>query len=287
MPRSIPGVATVEQLVRAGPPLLIEIPHGATRTAQFEALRRRLNGPLPADLVDFFHVNTDAGAPELGRAIAEAMDCTVLLIASEIPRTLIDVNRVLDASREEYAEGKVTPGLGPWITDPDDATLLRDLHAQYTHLVDDAMAETMAAGGKALFLHTYGPRTVDVEVGLDIGARMRAAYARPDEWPLRPAMDIIARTSEGELLADPRVVERIVAAGRDLGHEVAVSGTYPLHPTSNAWRYAHAWPGCVVCVEVRRDLVADPFEPFAQMRMSDAAVRAIGGALATALRGWS
>jgi predicted N-formylglutamate amidohydrolase len=269
--------------VRPGAPLLVEIPHGATRTAQFEALRRQLRSPLPPDLVDFFHVNTDAGAPELGRAIAESTHRPVTLVVSEIPRTFVDCNRVLDASREAYAEGKVTPGMGPWITDPADDRMLRDLHAQYTRVVDEAMAATMGAGGTALLLHTYGPRTVDVEVGLDIGARMREAYVTPERWPLRPPIDVIARTTEGELLADARVVDALVAAGRALGHDVAVSATYPIHPTSHAWRHSRAWPGRVVCVEVRRDLLADPFEPFAEMRIDTAAATRIGRALANAL----
>src|SRR5204863_5647908 len=73
---TIPGV--VEALVVRGarapagapPDLLIEVPHGATRTADFTALERLLASPLPPSLVDFFHVNTDAGAPELGEAVA-------------------------------------------------------------------------------------------------------------------------------------------------------------------------------------------------------------------------
>ena len=283
MLRSMPGVATVERWARSGPPLLIEVPHGATRTAQFEALRRRVKSPLPADLVDFFHVNTDAGAPEIGRAIAQATDRAAVLVVSEIPRTFVDCNRVLDASREAYAEGKVTPGMGPWITDPTDDRMLRELHAQYTQLVDEAMAGTMAAGGTALLLHSYGPRTIDVDVGLDIAARMREAYARPEQWPLRPAIDVIARTTDGELLADARVVDAIVKAGEALGHDVAVSATYPIHPTSHAWRHSRAWPGRVVCVEVRRDLLADPFEPFAEMRIDPVAATRIGRALANAL----
>jgi predicted N-formylglutamate amidohydrolase len=283
MLRGVPGVATVERWARGTPPLLIEIPHGATRTAQFAALRDRLRSALPSDLVDFFHVNTDAGAPEIGRALAEATDRTVTMIVSEIPRTFVDCNRVLDAGGQAYAEGKVTPGMGPWITDAGDDGLLRDLHAQYTRLVDAAMAETMEARGTALLLHTYAPRSVDVEVGLDIGARMRAAYDRPEPWPLRPAIDVIARTTDGELLADAGVVDAIVGAGRALGYDVAVSGTYPIHPTSHAWRHARAWPGRVVCVEVRRDLVAAPFEPFAEMRIDPHAARAIGRALASAL----
>jgi hypothetical protein len=52
----------------SAPDLLIEIPHGATRTADFQTLANQLRSPLPADLVDFFHVNTDTGAPELAGA---------------------------------------------------------------------------------------------------------------------------------------------------------------------------------------------------------------------------
>jgi hypothetical protein len=141
----------------------------------------------------------------------------------------------------------------------------------------------MAAGGTALLLHTYGPRTVDVDVDLDIGARMREAYARPEQWPLRPEIDVIARTTEGELLADARTVDAIREAGKSLGLEVAVSATYPIHPTSHAWRHSRAWPGRVVCVEVRRDIVANPFEPFEEMRIDPAAVARIARAFADAL----
>ncbi|MEI6129601.1 MAG: hypothetical protein WCR59_06000 [Planctomycetota bacterium] len=50
----------------APPQLLIEVPHGATRTEHFTTLAGWLHGDYPADLIDFFHVNTDVGAPELG-----------------------------------------------------------------------------------------------------------------------------------------------------------------------------------------------------------------------------
>ena len=52
------------------PDLIIEIPHGATRTADFTAVEEALTSPLPSKLSDFFHVNTDAGAPELAVALA-------------------------------------------------------------------------------------------------------------------------------------------------------------------------------------------------------------------------
>ena len=52
---------------------LIEIPHGATRRAHFEALAPQLKSALPDGLIDFFFVNTDAGAPELAFALAERL----------------------------------------------------------------------------------------------------------------------------------------------------------------------------------------------------------------------
>ena len=54
----------------AAPDLIVEVPHGATATTDFTSLAAQLASPLPASLVDFFHVNTDAGAPELALAVA-------------------------------------------------------------------------------------------------------------------------------------------------------------------------------------------------------------------------
>src|SRR5262245_51757336 len=100
-PASIPGALDVA-LVRgphAAPDapldLVIEVPHGATATADFTALAAQLTSPLPDDLVAFFHVNTDAGAPELAMAIAERFVAdeparTASVLRCRIPRTFID-----------------------------------------------------------------------------------------------------------------------------------------------------------------------------------------------------
>src|SRR6187549_3366975 len=94
---SVPGIADVVILrgeaARADAPfdLVIEIPHGATQTADFTGLAAQLTSPLPDSLVDFFHVNTDAGAPELGSATARALVAaapqrSVAIVCSRIPR---------------------------------------------------------------------------------------------------------------------------------------------------------------------------------------------------------
>lgn len=274
----IDGVVDVLRFGKGGddpPDLVIEIPHGATRTADFTALAARLSSPLPDGLVDFFHVNTDAGAPELGEAIARALDVRVVLLRCRVPRTFIDCNRVIDAAPEDFKAGKVTPGLMPWITDAADRALLRGLYDRYVATVD---AHARAAGAM-LLLHTYAPRTVGVEVDLDIVTNLRRAYL-PDvdpTWPLRPEVDVIGAPEH----APAAVVEEL---RRRLPFPVAESATYPMHPSTLAWRHVERLPGRVICLEVRRDLLADPFTPFAEMHISPVKVAELATPIAHALR---
>ncbi|MSP16886.1 MAG: hypothetical protein EXR73_09795 [Myxococcales bacterium] len=293
--RTLPGVVDVHlvrgahAVVGAPADLLIEVPHGATRTADFDALRARLASPLPQSLVDFFHVNTDAGAPELGLAIAREFVAleparTAVLLRCRIPRTFIDCNRRLDASPEEFRAGKVTPGLMPWITLPDDRALLLGLHEAYLAEVH-AAAAALAPDGKLLLLHSYAPRTVDVDVDLDIVSNLRRAYLPEVEptWPLRPEVDVIARDPAGVWLAPQAVVD---ALRSELDVPVADGATYPLHPSTLAFHHVTARPGRVLCMEVRRDLLADPFEPFAEMTIGVAKVAHLAPPIARALRRW-
>ena len=272
----------------APPDLVIEIPHGATATADFTALAQQLTSPLPDALVDFFHVNTDAGAPELGLATAQRLVAlaparTAAVLRCRIPRTFIDCNRRIEAAPEDFKAGKVTPGLMPWITSPEDRALLRSLYDRYVAAVRETIA-SVPADGALLLLHTYAPRTVDVEVDDQIVASLRRAYQPEvvDTWPLRPELDVIARDAEGTNHAPVAVVETL---RRELaGVTIADSATYPLHPSTLAWDHVMARPGRALCLEVRRDLVADPFEPFAEMRIAAAKVDRLAGPLATALQ---
>ena len=294
---SIPDVVDVRRVAgaradRSAPPdLLIEIPHGATRTEDFTTLAARLTSPLPDGLVDFFHVNTDAGAPELAVATARRFvelepARTVAILRCRIPRTLIDCNRRVDASAEDFKAGKVSPGLMPWITAPEDRAMLRAAYDRYVSAVKDATAQ-LASDGAMVLLHSYAPREVDVEVDLQIVENLRAAY-RPEtveKWPLRPELDVIGKGLDGTSYAPAAIVDAL----RDALHgelTVADSATYPLHSSTMAWDHVMAHPGRTLCLEVRRDLLADPFEPFAQMKISDAKVQRIAVPLATALRRW-
>jgi hypothetical protein len=295
---SIPGVVDVHVLRGSGasdeaaPDLVIEIPHGATRTSDFTALAARLSSPLPDGLVDFFHVNTDAGAPELGlalaaRLVADAPEHVVAVLRCRIPRTFIDCNRRIDAAPEEFKAGKVTPGLMPWITTDADRELLRAAYDRYVEAVRSAVG-LLGPDGAMLMLHTYAPRTVDVEVDDQIGPKLRRAY-EPDiepTWPLRPEIDVISRALDGTDHAPATIVEALRTELAIVGITVADSATYPLHPSTLAYDHVIARPGRALCVEVRRDLLAEPFTPFAQMQIGAANVARLAGPFANALRRW-
>ena len=295
---SIPGVVDVHVMrgsraaSDAPPDLVIEIPHGATATTDFTTLAARLTSPLPDGLADFFHVNTDAGAPELGIAVASRLvedspTRVVAVLRCRIPRTFIDCNRRIDAAPEDFKAGKVTPGLMPWITTDADRELLRGAYDRYVAAVRDAVA-LLGDGGALVMLHTYAPRTVDVEVDHDIGPKLRRAY-QPDvepTWPLRPEIDVISRALDGTSYAPTAVVDALRADLAAIGIDVADSATYPLHPSTLAWDHVQARPGRALCVEVRRDLLADPFTPFEEMTIGSAKVDRLVGPFVNALRRW-
>ncbi len=297
-PHSIPGVVDV-QIVNgdgaspaATPDLLVEVPHGATTTEDYTSLAAQLASPLPASLIDFFYVNTDAGAPELALAVARRFIAaeptrTAAVLRCRVPRTFIDCNRRIDASPAEFREGKVTPGIPPWITAPADRALLRERYDAYGAAVRGAI-ERLAPGGAMLLLHTYAPRSVDVEVDLDIVEKLHRAW-QPDvapTWPLRPEVDVIGRGVDGTSHAPQAVVAALREALAARGLTAADSATYPLHPSTLAWEHATRLPGRALCVEVRRDLLADPFEPFAEMRIGADQVERLAEPLAAALRAW-
>ncbi|HEX2691676.1 MAG TPA: hypothetical protein VHN14_33935 [Kofleriaceae bacterium] len=272
--------------------LLIEVPHGATTTVDFTTWAAKLTSPLPDGLVDFFHVNTDAGAPELALAIAarfvaEEPTRSVAVLRCRIPRTFIDCNRRIDAPPEDFTAGKVTPGLMPWITTPEDRVLLRAAYDQYVGAVHEATT-LLDRDGAMLMLHTYAPRTVDVEVDLQIVASLHHAYEpdREPTWPLRPEVDVIDREVDGTNRGPTALVEALRGELAEGGIVLAESATYPLHPSTLAWGHVMARPGRALCVEVRRDLLADPFEPFVQMRIGAAEVDRLAAPCARALRRW-
>lgn len=297
VPTSIPGLVEIEivrgaEATDAPPRLLIDIPHGATTTEDFTSHAAMLESPLPKDLIDFYYVNTDTGAPELARTIAAevvALDpkLAVLIMRCRVPRTFIDCNRNLASSAEEFKAGGVAPGLMPWITSERDKALLVDRHRTYYDAVCTA-ADAMPADGAMLLMHTYAPRTVGVQVDLDIVNSLHAAYAPDVEptWPLRPEMDIIGRGPDGAQLAPVAVCEALRAELAAIDMRLGDSTTYPLHPSTLGYHHAIRKPGRSLCLEVRRDLVAERFVPFAEAQIDPARVAHLSAPIARALMRW-
>ncbi len=251
--------------------LLIEVPHGATRASDYARFAALIKSPLPAELDHFFHVNTDEGAPEGAIAIADALGqrgIGVVVARCTIPRTFIDTNRVVDAAASggKIVDG-LTPGLPGYITDRDDGAALTAMHERYHAEVAQLYAEVCGGGGLALQLHSYAPRSVGVEAtDANIVGALHAAYAADvyATWPERPPVDIICATADGAFRCNPQLVEAVRAAYASAQIRAGENATYHLHPITMGFHYARAYPDRVVCVELDRGEVADPFVPFAE-----------------------
>lgn len=298
---SRPGVCDVELVEGAAsdpgalPDVLFEVPHGATRTAHYTALRSQLRGDYAANLQDFFHVNTDVGAPELARAVAERIvqrqpRRRALIVRCLLPRTFVDCNRRIDRSTvpAATAAGEPTPGLPPWVHDGADRELLLDRYEAYREAATRAFAAVCGHGGLGLCVHTYAPRSVGVAVDADIVASLHAAYAadRIGSWPLRPAVDLITHDPDGRELAAPALAARAAAEFTAAGFEVERNGAYSLHPATLAHEFATRFPAATLCFEVRRDLLVPAFTPFLEMvpdpqRVARAAAPLAGAVLAS------
>ncbi len=298
LPTSREGVATVEllrgaQAAEGSPPdLLVEVPHGADRREHYDALRPQLVGDLPEDLHAFFHVNTDEGAWDYGRATAEAVlaadpQRSALLVRSLIPRTFVDCNRPADYT-EDLAGGGLTAGLPAYVRHEADRTLLRGLHREYVGVAEAAYTAVCGQGGFALVPHTYGPRTLDIPgVGDDIVDLLRAAYApdRVESWPLRAEIDVLTRDGEGTLFCPEGLEEALLAAFEGAGFAPQANDTYYLHPAALGHRWSVTYPGRVLSLEIRRDLLTEEWLPFEESRPSPERVRRVAEIMARTLVG--
>jgi len=291
--RPIPGVCEVHwhppAATTTAPALLIEIPHGATRPRDYHDLRAQLRGTLPDQLEHFFFVNTDIGAPEcadwLARALADRGH-GVLILRCGVPRTFIDCNRVAAGAVPGVMVDGLTPAVASYISDPADQQLLADLHVRYHQLVARAYERVCGRGGLALQLHTYAPRSVGIDA---IDANIVRALHRVYEpelyatWPERPQVDLISAGPDGRVLAHAGMIAALHSHYPEIGVEVRDNATYHLHPATMGYHYAARYPAQVLCVEMRRDLLADPFVPFGESPISPAKVARMTTPLLTAI----
>ncbi len=285
--KNIDGAAVSDQddLI---PSLLIEIPHGATKSMHFKRYQQALQGDFPSDLIDFFHVNTDVGAPECAEEIAVSYTCRfpkrrVQIIRCHVPRTFIDCNRVIDGDPAAFKEGKVTPGIPSYVRDTVDQAFLREQYQRYHQIVEPVFKRVCSAGGYALFLHTYAPKSVGIStVDDDIVKQLHWAYS-PDvysDWPLRPEIDVICRDLEGKLLTNPAWLDTFKEILSSCGYKVADGQSYPLHPVTMAHQYWQRFPNQILCLEIRRDLLVEEFSPFHEMQVDPNKIKVIADGIA-------
>lgn len=272
----------------APPDLLIEVPHGADRRSHFDDLRAQLVSPLPEDLHEFFHANTDMGAWDLGKRVAQEVvrrdpSRKARLVRCLIPRTFVDTNRLVDAE-DQLGEGGLTGGIPAYVTDPADLARLTELHRAYVDVAERAYEEVCGAGGFALMSHSYGPRTMDIAaVDANIVDAIRAAWADWERWPLRPEVDLITRRPDGERLAPAEMVTALLEGYRAIGVAAEEATTYTLHPATQGARFASRFPGQTLCVEVRRDLLVERFHLLEELTPDPARVARLAAPLVDAI----
>lgn len=299
---SAPGVCEVHLLRGAAaassraPELLLEVPHGATRAADFAALRAQLAGDYRDDLRDFFFVNTDVGAPELAVAVAERFvaahpDKVAAVVRCLLPRTFVDCNRRIDenAIGKGSDAGAPTPGLPPWVQNDADRRLLLAHYATYRQVVEAAFDGVCGSGGLGLMVHSYAPRSIDVAVDDDIVASLRREYApgRIESWPLRAPVDLITVDPDGRELCAAQVARIAEQEFTAAGLQVERNGAYNLHPITLAHTFASRYPGRTLCLELRRDLLVPQFVPFVELTVDrDKVARAAGPLVAAVLAGF-
>lgn len=296
---SIESVAHVEMM--SGPEadldgpfdLLIEVPHGADERSHYDALFARMKSALPADLQVFFHVNTDIGAWDYGRKVAElviakAPRTRALLIRCLVPRTFVDTNRELVA-QDDLAKGGLTGATPPYIVDAEDHALLNAMHTEYVALIDAAYAAVCGGQGMALTPHTYGPYLLPIErIDAHIVEALRAAHA-PATLPtlkVRAEIDLLTDTKEGERLSDPALTEAIAENLTTAHFEVARNASYCLLPGSQTHRQSVRYPGRVFCLEARRDLLVETYDPLDAMRVDPTKIERLAQPIAQAIGAW-
>lgn len=259
---------------QAAPDLLIEVPHGATRVLHYESLRGLLKGNYPDDLIKFFYVNTDVGAPETAVVVARGLlarqpELKIRILRSLVPRTFVDCNRMpRDA---DDGQAKVTPRIPHYVTDPVDIDMVNAYHQSYVAQAERAYAEVCGNGGQALILHTCAPRSVDVStIEGNIVEQLAEAWLpknRP-KWSKRPDVDLITTTPNGESLASPDLVEEVRRRYKTIKIDVAENDTYHLHPDTLGLRWSQEYPRRVLCVELNRQRLVRkwmPLEPLEVM----------------------
>jgi hypothetical protein len=198
---------------------------------------------------------------------------------------------VVAPSQQGLVVDGLTPAVQGYVTHPDDVAWLVSQHGRYHGLVKGLYDEVCGQRkGLALQLHSFSPRSVGIsKTDEKIVEALHAAYV-PEvyaTWPERPAIDLISATEDGTFRTAPELMDALQAAYLAAGIAAKQNATYHLHPVTMGYVYAHAHPRQVLCVEMNRGLICDPFVPFGVSPIAtvelERMVRPIAQILSTAL----
>lgn len=289
----------------APPDVLIELPHGAVDAHNIEHYKR-FAADYPERHDDLFWVNTDQGSPEYAQRFAELLTTPpsesgmpmfsathghadqnaarrkVLIVKAEIPRTIVDVNRLWEVPSEDFKKASLTVAVPGFVREEEKATI-KEAYDAYQQVARQAYQLVCGeASGKAYNLHTYAPISVSPVEGEYIVDTLRRAYTPEDypNHPKRPTVELITTPPEGECLADRRLVDALMTTVREAELEVHENDPFNLHPTTTVHNHAARYPGQVLCLEVSRAFLAEPFSPFEKMTIDSAKVEIVAQALA-------
>lgn len=270
------------------PHVFIELPHGATSMEELE-YAKTLTREYPGDRHDlFFTANTDQGSPEYGHRLAVLLTqqkewpegslsdkayerishLKVCVMRSQMPRTILDVNRLWKRDEAARRSG-LTPGTGPYITHPEDLDFLHNIYDFYQTEAASWYERVCGSGGFAFNLHTYAPISVQPKDGEYVVDALWRAYrgGEYDTFPLRPEVELIT-TPDGEPFLSHRILcDALIKAYGSLGATVAENEPYPLHQSTTAYLHAKNYPGKTLTIELSRKVLAKTFDPFVIMTM--------------------
>ena len=308
---SLPDICEVYQFAgpRAGeqPTVFIELPHGATTLAHLDRAKARTRIYDPR-YDSFFLANTDQGSPEYAHRLARWMTdpeaaatlagaddqlaqayrrlaehTRVLVVRALLPRTIVDVNRVWEMNEEQRKQARLTGVHAPFIPE-EDLPGIRQAHRHYNLTAARAYDLVCGSGGHAFNLHTYAPISVNIVEGEHIVDTLQRAYLPENvgSFPRRPAVELITAPPEAPSLAPAELVTLLKRSYAEIGIEAVENDPFPLHPLTSCHDHAQRHPGKILIMEISRDLLAEPFDPFIEMFIDPARVERMTRPIAAA-----
>ena len=100
---------------------------------------------------------------------------------------------------------------------------------------------------------------------------------------LRAEVDLLTRDADGTLFAPEGLEEALQAGFREAGFDVHTNDTYFLHPATLGHRWSVTYPGQVLSLEVRRDLLVEAWRWDEEMLPVPEKVARVAQVLAPAL----